>query len=200
MARLLVIDTTSRFLSLALFDGGALIAHDHRDIGRGHAEALLPAIAALPDGGIAQEIWVGCGPGSFTGLRIGIAAARALAFAWGASLRGFDSLALVAAAARAAHDIDNFSIMCDAGHGEWLVANAPHDAQSLPPAQAMAYCRDNVAGERAADVIAQRGSGHAFAASADCRAAMDVETAAFIDPPRSVYARAPDAVVAGQRG
>ncbi len=200
MARLLVIDTTSRFLSLALFDGGALIAHDHRDIGRGHAEALLPAVAALPDGGIAQEIWVGCGPGSFTGLRIGIAAARALAFAWGASLRGFDSLALVAAAAREAHGIDNFSIVCDAGHGEWLVANAPHDAQSLAPPDAVKVCQFLVAGERAADLIAQRGSGHGFAASADSRAAMGIENAAFIDPPRSIYARAPDAAISGKGG
>ncbi len=200
MARLLAIDTTSRFLSLALFDGGALIAHDHRDIGRGHAEALLPAVAALPDGGIAQEIWVGCGPGSFTGLRIGIAAARALAFAWGASLRGFDSLALVAAAARAAHGIGDFSVVCDAGHGEWLVADAPHGARSLTPADAVQLCQNIVAGERAADLVALRGSGCAFAASADCRAAMGMEAAAFIDPPRSIYARAPDAALPGACG
>ncbi|MBC7519840.1 MAG: tRNA (adenosine(37)-N6)-threonylcarbamoyltransferase complex dimerization subunit type 1 TsaB, partial [Sandarakinorhabdus sp.] len=43
----LALSTASPALSLALFDGDALLAVDHRIIGRGHAEALMPAIAAM---------------------------------------------------------------------------------------------------------------------------------------------------------
>ena len=92
--RTLVIDTATPALSVALFAGDALIGHAHEVIGRGHAERLLPAIAALPDGGRAERILVSCGPGSFTGIRVGIAAARALAFAWSADLIGYATLAL----------------------------------------------------------------------------------------------------------
>ena len=46
--RLLALDTATPHLSIALFDGGRLIGHCHDLVGRGHAERLLPAIAALP--------------------------------------------------------------------------------------------------------------------------------------------------------
>ena len=57
--RLLAIDTSGPALSLALFDDSVLVADDHRLIGRGHAEQIIPAIAALPDGGRADQIVVG---------------------------------------------------------------------------------------------------------------------------------------------
>lgn len=88
---------------MALFEDENVIAHVHDIVGRGHAEALMPVIAGLPDGGKADRIAVDVGPGSFTGVRIGIAAARALAFAWGAELTGFSVMHLIAAIAARDH-------------------------------------------------------------------------------------------------
>lgn len=195
--RTLVIDTSSAILSVALFEGGELLGYDHRSVGRGHAEQLIPAIAALEGGGRAERVLVGCGPGSFTGIRIGIAAARALAFAWGADLRGFDSLALLAVQARRLSGADRVAVAVDGGHGEWFVSTAPLVAVSLTPANAAAgvTCL-TVAGARAADLVALRGFGTAIVAEADAREALALPHAAMLAAATPLYGRPPDAKVA----
>ncbi len=194
--RRLVIDCATPNLSLALFEGDKLIASDHRQIGRGHAEALVPAIAALPDGGRAGAIYVGCGPGSFTGIRIGIAAARALAFAWGAPLSGFDTLALIAAQARRKTGAERIAVAVDGGHGEWFVAEAPLGALSLKPEDAAAVMDSPlVGGARAADLVALRGWGEAIDAEADAREFPFMDQLAIMASAAPLYGRAPDAKV-----
>ena len=81
--RTLAIDCATEVCSAALFDGAKLLDGRCETIGRGHAERLVPMIAELPDKGRADRILVSLGPGSFTGVRIGLAAARALGLAWG---------------------------------------------------------------------------------------------------------------------
>ena len=102
--RILAIECATEACSVALFgsdeDGENLLDHRHETIGRGHAERLVPLIAELPGRGRANRILVSLGPGSFTGTRIGLAAARSLAIAWGADVRGYPTLALVAAMAK----------------------------------------------------------------------------------------------------
>lgn len=84
--RVLAFDTSGPGLSAVVLDGGHELASFAAEIGRGHAEQLLPALVAVMDE--AGLRWtdldvVGCtvGPGSFTGLRAGIAVARALSLA-----------------------------------------------------------------------------------------------------------------------
>ena len=115
----LVIETATAACSVALIRGGAVVAERHEEVGRGHAERLVPMIAELPDGGRADRILVDCGPGSFTGIRVGIAAARGLALGWGVPVAGFSSLPLVAAAAFAADpQLSELAAVLEGGHGE----------------------------------------------------------------------------------
>lgn len=200
--RRLVIETATPALSLALFDGGDCIAAFDAVIGRGHAERLIPEIAALPDGGRADEIWVDRGPGSFTGVRIGLAAARGLGLAWNARVRGFDSAPLIAASAIAAHPeiaAQGFAIAMEGGHGEYLVASVGKGGRvvdglvSMTPEDAAAHDAAIVVGSRAEDVIAIRGTGRAFALLPSARAATGLAGDAIGDALSALYARAPDA-------
>jgi tRNA threonylcarbamoyladenosine biosynthesis protein TsaB len=91
---------------------------------RGHAEALMPMVAeVLAEIGIAAReldlIAATEGPGSFTGVRIAIAAARGLALATGAKLYGTDSLSVIARTARGAGLLPNgpFAVAVDARRG-----------------------------------------------------------------------------------
>lgn len=116
--RTLVIDTATAACSVALIADGQVIAAEHAEVGRGHAERLVPMIADLPDGGRAARIAVDVGPGSFTGVRVGIAAARGLALGWGAAVVGYSSLALIAQRAFADGEEDRVAVVLEGGHGE----------------------------------------------------------------------------------
>jgi tRNA threonylcarbamoyladenosine biosynthesis protein TsaB len=89
----------------------------------GHARELMPAVAAaMEEAGLAfaelDAIAVGVGPGTFTGLRIGVATARALAGSAGVELRPVSSLAALAAGAGA----DPALALIDAKRGELFAA------------------------------------------------------------------------------
>ncbi|MEO6581730.1 MAG: tRNA (adenosine(37)-N6)-threonylcarbamoyltransferase complex dimerization subunit type 1 TsaB, partial [Sphingomicrobium sp.] len=116
---ILAIDTSTAACTVALFDSdGGCIAHCDEMIGRGHAERLVPMIDELLAGRTATHIIVGVGPGSFTGLRVGIAAAQGLAIGWDADLAGLSSLALLAADAT---DGASVAAAMHGGHGELFV-------------------------------------------------------------------------------
>jgi len=114
----LVIETAGPACSVALLEGDRIVAAVHEQVGRGHAETLLPMIASLPGGGRADAILVDCGPGSFTGVRVGIAAARGLGIGWGVPVGGYSSLALIAAIWFDDHDDPTATITIPGGHGE----------------------------------------------------------------------------------
>jgi tRNA threonylcarbamoyladenosine biosynthesis protein TsaB len=198
--RTLVIETSTTACSVALLEDGAIIARAHDVVGRGHAERLIPMIAELPNGGRADRIIVDCGPGSFTGVRVGIAAARGLALGWGAKIAGFSSLPLVAAAAFADRLTDDIAVVMEGGHGEVFMQafatdlSPRSDMVSLKPAAALAA----LTGRRAV------GNGVRWLAALDdtidlTEALPDAASAILLPatltalPPSPIYGRAPDA-------
>ena len=151
--RILVIDTATKACSVALYDSDVVIASYHEVIGRGHAERLLPLIAKLPDSGKADRIVVDVGPGSFTGIRIGVAAARALGLAWDVEVKGYGCLTLVAAMARQAVGINTaVDVVMAGGHGEYFFET--FDPQDLSPVGAKSLTPQMLAQQSQASVVA----------------------------------------------
>lgn len=101
---LLAIDTSESACSIALLDGGTVVDSKSEMIGRGHAERLLPLIEErLVATGLTYSdltrIAVTTGPGTFTGLRIGLAVARGLALQGSLPCVGLTGLQVLAASA-----------------------------------------------------------------------------------------------------
>ena len=130
----LAISTSSPALSIALVDGMRVLAHHHELIGRGHAEALVPAVAELMAGVKPDRIIVDIGPGSYTGIRIGIAAARALGLAWGVPVTGISALSLVAAQGFSTEPVAELLAVIDAGRGQAVGAMIGRDRVVSMPA------------------------------------------------------------------
>ncbi len=194
---LLVIDSATAACSVALIEGDRLLDERHEVVGRGHAERLVPMIAEILGGHRPSAILVDCGPGSFTGVRVGLAAAHGLAIGWGVPLSGYSSTASIAAAAPG----NEIAVALIGGHGQIFVQRYGGDPllpldplRSLVPEEAATLIATaDVYGNGAELLVAARGHGTAHDALPRAADARRLPPALRSLPPRPIYGRAPDA-------
>jgi tRNA threonylcarbamoyladenosine biosynthesis protein TsaB len=208
----LALDTCLDACSLAVLDGGIVRAQASHPMGRGHQEALAPlGQAVMAQAGLAfsdiDRIGVTIGPGSFTGLRVGLAFAKGLGAALSIPVVGIGTLAALAEA----HGDDLTFAAIDARRGQvYLQAFAGGRALMAPDALDLTTAAARLAelsGGRQATLV---GSGAALLADLmpgarqidvpACDPAAVARLAAAQtspSPPRPLYLRAPDARLPG---
>ena len=210
---ILAIDTALDACSAALFDSEAnrVVAVETKVIGKGHAERLMAMISAVMtkasvDFNAIDKIGVTVGPGSFTGIRVGLATARGLALAAGKPVVGVSTLDAIA---REASTDKPFMVALDARRGELYTQlyDGNHSAISDPQLLTIAEATTALTAALKPQVF---GSGAPLLAEAQPSATIqvlgltaypDIEnvaritavTAAQSEPPKPLYLRAPDA-------
>lgn len=216
--RVLAIDTALHACAACVIEGedGQEVARESESMERGHAEALLPLIERVMsrvEGGFEalDRVAVTVGPGSYTGLRVGISAARAIGLAAGIPVVGVTTLsALLAPVLAEGAEAGTVAAAIDARHGQvYLQAMSAAGGTLVPPLHVRL---EEAAPLLGPEPVALVGSG-AAAASAALRAS-GIETrlleapaepgigwiaalGALADPdqalPRPLYLRGPDA-------
>src|SRR5712671_1526496 len=215
--RVLAIDTALGACSAAVLDTdlGAVIASESTVMFRGHAEAVMPMIARVMDqAGIdfssLDRVAVTTGPGSFTGLRVGIAAARGIALAAGRPAIGLTTLSGFAAPHIAEDDTKSVVAVIDARHDHVYLQVFGPGGRTLVPAR-IAPLREAVRAAmsgtvrivgNAADLMATSWpSAQSAPELVEQCAAPDIGWVARLgaaateghSPPKPLYLRAPDA-------
>jgi tRNA threonylcarbamoyladenosine biosynthesis protein TsaB len=214
---ILAIDTALDACAAAVLDTdqNKLIAQESQAMKRGHAEALMPLIVrVMKESGVAfdalDRIAATTGPGSFTGLRVGLSAARGIALAASKPVVGITTLAAYAAphvSEHGEHPIisaidarhDHVYLQVVSGHGGPLLT--PRVAPIAEALEASRFGAPHLTGN-AANMLAERWPKEAAPpVKVDQQAAPDIGwvawLAAAVDPgvatPRPFYLRAPDA-------
>jgi tRNA threonylcarbamoyladenosine biosynthesis protein TsaB len=209
--RLLALDSSGDRRSAALADRGAVVAARRETGARGHAERLVPLIdAARAESGWSWSaidgLAVAVGPGSFTGVRIAVAATRALALALDRPVFAVTTLGALALAADDASGVIVPTI--DARRGGLYVAWPEGDGYGEPQVSAPTAAAEKApalftaVGSGAAALVAAAGRGQARerAVDAEAVAAAALRAAARGARPlpgpavRPLYVRAADAV------
>jgi len=213
--RIFAIDTALEACSAAVLDTerGDIIARESISMARGHAEALMPLIARVlaasgADFNAIDRIAVTTGPGSFTGMRVGIAAARGLGLAANKPVVGLTTLFAFAAPFIAADETMPVAVAIDARHDHvylqvWVaggrVVVTPRIVSIEEAVRLSAGDPPRLTGN-AATILANAWRGPAPAV-VEQRAAPDIDWVARLgataaenaSPPTPLYLRAPDA-------
>jgi tRNA threonylcarbamoyl adenosine modification protein YeaZ len=214
--RVLAIDTALGACSVCVWQGGPEpLAQETLLMDRGHAEALLPMIdrvVSRVEGGFASldRVAVTIGPGSYTGLRIGIAAARAIGLAAGIPVVGVATLSAFLAPLMAGKANGVLAAAVDAKHGQIYAQVVAAGGRTIIPPSLMPV-RDvvrllgsgpvNVSGSGSPMLAAEAWSHgietHVTEASLAPEIAWVARLGALADPsqalPKPLYLRGPDA-------
>jgi tRNA threonylcarbamoyladenosine biosynthesis protein TsaB len=135
--RILAIETVGTSGSVAALERDTLLAERQLEPGRRTAQMLAPSIAALLSSvgwapADVQLLAVATGPGSFTGLRIGVTTAKTFAYAVGCQVIGVHTMAAIAS--RAPGDVPRLAVVLDAQRGELFAgefSRADHEVREL---------------------------------------------------------------------
>jgi len=127
----LAIETSGPLGSVALFDSGSLLSEQSLELGSKHGQSLIPTIDTLlkqcgkrPRS--LELVAVSIGPGSYTGLRVGVVCAKTLAYAAGCPLVAVDTLHAVAC--NSPVDTTTVEVICDAQRGDLFAGKYMRDA------------------------------------------------------------------------
>ncbi len=214
---ILAIDTALDACSAAVLDteAGRLIAQESQAMKRGHAEALMPLIGrVIAQSGVAfaglDRIAVTTGPGSFTGLRVGLSAARGIALAANKPVVGVTTLSAYAAPVVSENGEHAVISAIDARHDHVYLQVVSGNGSSLirprvaPIEEALGASRfgaPHLVGN-AARILADRWPPNALAPfRVDAKPAPDIAWVGWLGaavspntaPARPFYLRAPDA-------
>lgn len=213
---ILAIDTALGACAAGLLDTGMgrMIAHRSEAMLRGHAEALMPLLADLmKQSGVGfaalDRIAVTTGPGSFTGLRVGLSAARGIALAAGKPAVGVTTLSAYAAGVISETGRNPVISAVDARHDQvWFQVVSGNGASLMRPRlapiagviEAARFGAPILVGN-AAGILAARWPADVPPVRVDPQPAPAIESVAWLGaavdpqaaPARPYYLRAPDA-------
>lgn len=224
---LLAFDSATTGCSITVWRDGEVLAHDAREMSRGQAEVLMPmAQAALKTAGVTAKqldgVAITRGPGAFTGMRIGLAAARGFALALNVPCIGLTTLEVVAQGVRREERIDHIVLSAvDSKRADIYVqlfdgdlnplseacaADGPALAAMIKQGWKLLVVGDGAS--RAKEMLNAHGiETHLSAASAlpDTRLIAQIAAARFeaqkdSPPPQPLYLRPPDAKLPKNQG
>ncbi|MBR7653200.1 tRNA (adenosine(37)-N6)-threonylcarbamoyltransferase complex dimerization subunit type 1 TsaB [Ochrobactrum oryzae] len=213
--KILALDTAASWCSVAVYDsdGDVVLADVSENIGKGHAEVLMDYVErAVTEAKLSlremDRVAVNIGPGSFTGVRIGVSAARGFALALGVPAIGITAFEALAAEAQSLSPEKPVLVVLDAHRGEIYAQS--FNAKGLPSAKPLVLSREEaeaLAASQAKNTVLAGSAAPAINDVIDSRFTLGpVEPTAKIgiyarlassrqpgDAPKPLYMRGPDA-------